>query len=57
MCKFPTAMAKFVVLPCSYWGDPVKWGPQNKKTSAEECCSDCLAYKPANEEDLECNGT
>ncbi|KAK9823561.1 hypothetical protein WJX72_003781 [[Myrmecia] bisecta] len=38
-----------------YWGDPVKWGPQNKLDSAAQCCQACAAYKPPTEDDVSCN--
>ena len=30
-------------------------GPNNKVASAEECCAQCRAYKPAGDEDMDCN--
>ena len=41
---------------CSYWGEPVVYGPINKQPSAEACCNACSTYKPATDEDLDCNG-
>lgn len=38
-----------------YWGEPVKWGPNNKQPTAEACCADCHAHQPADAEELECN--
>lgn len=38
-----------------YWGEPVKWGPNNKLASAEACCADCHSYQPSTSEDLNCN--
>ena len=31
------------------------WGPGNKVDSAEECCAQCRAYKPATDDDMGCN--
>ena len=45
-----------VLFHCSYWGEPVKWGPNNKQPTAEACCADCHAHQPADAEELECNG-
>ena len=41
---------------CSYWGEALVWGPNNKVPSAEQCCSQCAEYKPASEDDMACNG-
>lgn len=41
---------------CSYWGEAIVWGPQNKVDSAEECCQQCANYSPASEDDMDCNG-
>ena len=41
---------------CSYWGEALKWGPQHMLDSAEACCQACLDYKPASEDDMDCNG-
>ena len=38
------------------WGDPVKWGPSNLVDSADECCEQCLQYKPQSMTDQSCNG-
>ncbi|KAL0032623.1 hypothetical protein WJX77_011236 [Trebouxia sp. C0004] len=38
-----------------YWGEPVKWGSNNKLASAEACCADCHSYQPSTSEDLSCN--
>ncbi len=50
------ALGEAVKCVCSYWGEPVKWGPNNKLPSAEACCADCHAHQPSTPEDLECNG-
>ena len=41
---------------CSYWGEALKWGPQHKLDSAEACCQACQDYRPANDDDMDCNG-
>ena len=44
------------LLACSYWGEALKWGPQHKLDSAEACCQACQDYRPANDDDMDCNG-
>lgn len=44
------------VCMCSYWGEPVKWGPSNKLPSAESCCAACREHQLSTPLDLECNG-
>ena len=41
---------------CSYWGEALKWGPDNKKQSAGECCQQCMDMQPLDPEETECNG-
>eukprot|EP00891_Asterochloris_glomerata_P002540 jgi/Astpho2/2540/e_gw1.00048.41.1_t len=40
---------------CSYWGEALKWGPDNKKQSAGECCQQCMDMQPLDPEEMECN--
>ena len=45
------------MLCCSFWGDALIWGFNNKKDSAEACCNACSSYKPTPDKDgMDCNG-
>lgn len=41
---------------CSFWGEALVWGSDNKAKSAQDCCAKCAAYKPKKAEDADCNG-
>jgi hypothetical protein len=38
------------------FGDPVRWGTQNRVEDAGECCRQCREYKPKTDNDPSCNG-
>lgn len=39
-----------------YWGDALVWGHSNKAASVEDCCAQCVKYKPTKENDnADCN--
>eukprot|EP00884_Botryococcus_braunii_P021976 jgi/Botrbrau1/8462/Bobra.0237s0079.1 len=38
-----------------YWGDAVKWGQENKKFSAQECCESCRTFRPPSDDSPSCN--
>lgn len=42
---------------CSFWGDALKWGDQNRVDSAEQCCESCAKFRPESQwaDQRECN--